>query len=299
MSFTRRDFFKTVTLASASIYVSRMELLKAAIVTEKFHLVSANLQMVSIRDLLKNEMYAIPVTASGHDFFQHPIKSNLIYTVPKYEKRISLIDFKQKKEIDLIKVHDKEFIFYGHIAFSSDGTKFYSPQVNEKKGFGTIVIYDSKTNRPIETMGHLVGGAHDTQFLSDNKTLIVTSSGLKNGVRVEPSSLNLFDTTTKKLIKKYTCDNPAQKLGHLRILPSDEIIALTSPVDKEINGVSAKCGVVYSNLGDNKLEKLKEWKISSDVFSKMSGEVLSSSLDISKNELIAHWFYILIHKNAS
>ena len=283
MTLDRREFFKLTSLATTGLFFSKFDFLHAGLnSTEeaKNILVTANGNEVRFSNLLSGESLVIHSTATGHDFFQPKANSQLVYVVPKYEKRISILDLNLKKEVDLIKVHDKDFVFYGHIAFSADGTKFYSPQVNEEKSFGTVVVYDAKTNKPIDTIGKLQGGAHDTQFLSDNNTLVVTSSGLKNRtIRVEPSSINLFDVRTKKLIRKYHTDNPKQKMAHLRILPNDEIVILGSPVDNK------DYGLIYSNLADSKNLVLTEWKIPSEVKEKLKSEFLSSS--VNGKELLA------------
>lgn len=288
MTLTRRDFFKLSAFTSAGLYLLDSKPLFANLVNENkaHHLIRSEEKSIVSHNLISNELKKFPISIKGHDFYQHPLNQNILYVISKWEDKSIILDLASGRELSVIKSYDNGFNFYGHIAFNADGSKFYSPQINVAKNIGLVVIYDTQTNKPVDTIGNIVGGTHDVCFLSDKKTLVVTSDGVKNQYeRVAPSSLFLIDTETKKQVHQFHIENNLQKVSHLRLIENDEIIVLTTPLDIPREGGKEKHGYVYSNRGNLNDEILYQWKIDKHIEQKLDFEILSSAYNPTKHEL--------------
>ena len=135
MNLSRRDFFKISALSTAGIFLLDSNNLSAKLNLENkaHYLIRSEDKTIIIQNLLTNEIKKFPISIKGHDFYQHPLNENILYIISKWENKSSVLDISTGKEIAIINSYDNGFNFYGHIAFNTDGSKYYSPQINIAK----------------------------------------------------------------------------------------------------------------------------------------------------------------------
>lgn len=123
--------------------------------------------------------------------------------------------------------------FYGHGCFSSDGAYLYTTENDYEKGVGVIGVWDGKNYARLGEMGSYGMGPHDMHLLSDGKTLVIASGGIRTHPDYQRRKLNLdtmqpalvyINAQKGRLIKRIPIHNHFLSIRHLALTADDKVL---------------------------------------------------------------------------
>lgn len=163
--------------------------------------------------------------------------------------------------------------FYGHGAFSPDGSMLYATEsVLTEGGRGELVVRDGVT---LEVLGALPThgfSPHDCVLLEDNKTMVVANGG--GAINVRGSSLpcvTYIEFATGKLLEKIPLPSPRINAGHVAVSSRGDLVIVSAPRDGVEGGEVAQ-GAVTLRIGKRKPFTIEQPR---EVVARMIGETLS------------------------
>lgn len=290
---TRREFF-----SAASLYLAGGLCLPACALSRKIHgdyyLAGGVGSEVVVRNLRTLEENRIYTSVFSHSLIPHPLRPQLILAVEKSGRKMALVDIvhgRLIREID----NGPTRVFYGHGAFSADGRKLWSTQVDTVSGLGHLLEYSFPEFAVLADIQITVGGVHDIFLMPDRRTLVMTSSGIRykyepgyrvgpsQGERIEKSSILLIDAATRKVIERQFLNDESLVCGHLASSRDGRIFCLTTLFENFRGPKKSERGnVIWTRPG----EKFREVAIPEMYRERIRHEFLSIAVN-EKNESFA------------
>lgn len=121
--------------------------------------------------------------------------------------------------------------FYGHGAFSADGSLLYSVEAEVDAGLrGVLVIRDGATLAELGEMPTHGSSPHDCTFVDGGRTLVVTNGGGPLGSD-DPACVTWIDVASQRLLDRLVPDSPRVNTGHMAITPAGDIAVVSAPRD--------------------------------------------------------------------
>ena len=224
-------------------------------------------------DLDGDRTRTVPMEFFGHGLAQHP-----------KERRRGVI-FEKKGpgccEVDLAEgrvtrplTTPKERAFYGHGAFSRDGSLLFATENRLETKTGLICVRDGKTYQEIGEFPTYGKSPHDCHLIDEGRTLAITNGGGVMGDAAENAapSVTFVDARSTKLLERLTFATPRINAGHLAITSRRDVVAISAPRE----GLpTTERGAVTIRTGDGPFITMAEPE---EVVSRMVGESLSLCL---------------------
>lgn len=139
-----------------------------------------------------------------------------------------LVDLAAAKNLRPL-VSPPERHFYGHGAYSTDGTLIYATESYlDDDHRGALVVRDAKTFEELGTVPTFGTAPHDCMLVDDGNTMVVTNGGgvLKGGAR---PCITYVDLKANKLIEKVELKAPRFNTGHLAINQQGDLAVVSAP----------------------------------------------------------------------
>ncbi len=167
--------------------------------------------------------------------------------------------------------------FYGHGAFSPDGSLLYATEsVLTEGGRGVLVVRDGRTLDELGSLSTHGFSPHDCALLEDRKTMVVANGGGPFGVR--GSSLpcvTYIDISSGKLLDKVTLPSPRFNTGHVAVSARGDLVIVSAPRDG-VGPDDTSPGAVTLRLGKRKPFVIEAPK---EIVARMIGETLSVAIN--------------------
>lgn len=174
--------------------------------------------------------------------------------------------------------------FYGHGAFSSDGSLLYATEACLDDAFaGVLVVRDARSFEEVGTLP--TGGAapHDCQLVDDGRTLVVTNGGGAFGDEGAKGSVTYVDVASGKILETVRIEDPRFNAGHLATSPDGDLAVVSAPREGLPPG-SPDLGAVTLRARGTSARTMVE---PPDVVARMRGETLSVLLDAAHDVVYA------------
>lgn len=173
--------------------------------------------------------------------------------------------------------------FYGHGAYSADGTLLYATESYLDDDFrGALVVRDAKTFAELGTVPTFGAAPHDCMLLDDGRTMVVTNGGgpLRGGAR---PSVTYVDVTAEKLLEKVELKAGRFNAGHIAMTSRGDF-ALVSAPREGLPPRSPRLGAVSLKPAGKPIETVSKPKA---ICERMKGETLSVLIDERDGTVIA------------
>lgn len=125
--------------------------------------------------------------------------------------------------------------FYGHGAFSADGSLLYATESQLDRRFaGVLVVRDAQTLKELGTVPTHGTAPHDCLLLDDGKTMVVANGGGpigEGGATDAPASVTYVDLTTERLLDEVRLDSPRFNTGHVAVTGLGDLAVVSAPRD--------------------------------------------------------------------
>jgi hypothetical protein len=159
--------------------------------------------------------------------------------------------------------------FYGHGAFSRDGSQLFAVETNLATKDGALSVRDPISFAVVDTFPTYGKAPHDCHLIEDGATLAITNGGGPLGTSHMPC-VTFVDVASRKLLEKVETTNPRVNAGHVALTAGRAFALVSAPRDG-LPGETELGGVAVRPRG-GPLAHLVEPK---SVTSRMLGEALS------------------------
>ncbi len=136
-------------------------------------------------------IFDLPLPARGHSTAIHPARPEVVHFARRPGTFARVIETAGGRVIHDIEARPDRH-FYGHGAFSPDGTLLYATENDFERAAGVIGIYavDEGYRRVGEMPSHGTG-PHDLRILADGKTMVVANGGIATRPDLPRMKLNI------------------------------------------------------------------------------------------------------------
>lgn len=163
--------------------------------------------------------------------------------------------------------------FYGHGAFSADGSLLYATETCLDRDLaGVLVVRDAQTFVELGTLPTYGAAPHDCRLIHEGKTMVVANGGGDlNTPGSAPACVTYIDLASGKLLQRVKLSSPRINAGHIDVTAAADLVIVSAPRDgmKDPNN---QLGAVSLRTKARALKTLSEPKA---VVSRMRGETLS------------------------
>lgn len=172
--------------------------------------------------------------------------------------------------------------FYGHGAYSKDGSLLYATESYLDRDFeGALVVRDSDTLKELGTVPTFGTAPHDCILIDGKVMLVANGGGPLNGG--DPACLTWVDIESEKLLERVDVPLPRFNAGHVARNDAGDV-ALVSAPREGLPAAAPKLGAVSLKLHDGPLCTMTKPK---DTVAKMKGETLSVLIDEARDRVLA------------
>lgn len=152
---------------------------------------------IKILDVASNTVSAIPVPFFGHTVNQNPTRPEHVVSFEKWGKRGALVDIKDKKLLTMIPPAEGK-TFFGHAAFSADGSKMVVTENNYAESEGALTFRDTSDMKVIQKYSSYGMVPHECRTPDNGKTIMVVNKGKDKSI----SNLSWIDWNSGKLLNQ-------------------------------------------------------------------------------------------------
>ena len=161
--------------------------------------------------------------------------------------------------------------FYGHGAFSEDGSLLYSTETINAEQRGVIGVRDGSTLEYLGEFPTFGENPHDCHLIDAGKVLVISNGGGALGTALKPC-VTWVDTQTRSLLDKQELPSERFNTGHLGLSQTEGLVVVSAPR----KGLTEKdLGAVSLRRNDERLQTMAE---PATVTSRMFGEALSVAI---------------------
>lgn len=172
----------------------------------------------------------IPLSFLGHGFAFDPTDRFRVALFEKKGPGAALVDLRERRVLGPIETPAARR-FYGHGAYSQDGSLLYATESVITDSFsGILSVRDSVTLRELGVIPTHGTAPHDCLIVDDGKTLVVSNGGgpLDGG---EPPCVCYIELVTGKLLDKVVLDSPLHNTGHIALSQRGDLAIISAPRD--------------------------------------------------------------------
>lgn len=167
--------------------------------------------------------------------------------------------------------------FYGHGAFSADGSLLYSTEsVLAEGGRGVLAVRDGRTLAVLGELPTHGASPHDCVLREDGRTMVVANGGGAFGVRgASMPCVTVVDVSAGKLLEKITIPSPRFNAGHVALSARGDMVIVSAPRDG-VGPDETSLGAVTLRLGQRRPLLIEQPR---SIVERMLGETLSVAID--------------------
>jgi len=221
----------------------------------------------------------VPLSFLGHGLAFDPRDPLRIAVFEKKGPGACIVDLRQKKVVQPIATK-KTRQFYGHGAFSADGSLLYATESlldHEKEG--VLVVRDGQTLREIGTLPTHGTAPHDCVIIDEGRTMVVANGGGAPG-EAEPC-VTYVDLKSEALLDRVPIVSPRFNTGHVALSGRGDLAIVSAPRD----------GLPTDELGAVTLRPVGKQAVTltrpPQAIRRMIGETLSVCIDEARGLVLA------------
>ncbi|MBL7714409.1 MAG: DUF1513 domain-containing protein [Bdellovibrionales bacterium] len=218
---------------------------------------------------------SIPFFPHGIAF--HPKNPSLLSVFEKIGPGAAELNLKTKRMRIISTSNDR--YFYGHGAYSKDGSKLFSVETNTDNHEGVIAVRDPSSLEQVDVFPSFGSNPHDCQLIEDGRVLAVTNGGGKFGTP-QKACVTYVDVESRKLLKKFEIEDERLNAGHLFVSGKKELAVVSAP---RLGLTDSDSGAISLKLKEDQLVRLTEPK---EVIQRLKAETLSVCMD-QKSGIVA------------
>lgn len=218
-------------------------------------------------DLPQRRAALVATTFLPHGVAIHPTRTHVVTTFEKIGPGCAEIDLATGEARRFI-LPTKDRWFYGHGAYSSDGTLLYSTETVNSTGEGVIGVRDAATFEYLGDFPTFGDNPHDCHLIDQGAVLVITNGGGKQGSGRQPC-VTYVEVASRKLLERLDIAGERFNTGHLCTAGRDGLVVVSAPraglTDKDLGAVSLR-------IGGGALETATD---PAEIAARMVGEALS------------------------
>ena len=279
----RRDFIFYSTVTALGVYSQSGNALAASTLVinseeQKANLIlgggtysetkdGPKLHVLAIIDLEKQDRHLTPMTFLPHGIHRKPVDLNRLAIFEKKGPGACEYDLAKREIIRVIPKQDNRH-FYGHGAYSKDGSTLFCTEADLDTLDGAIAIRASNDLTYLGDFPSYGKEPHECKLIDDGKTLVVTNGGGGLGGGDQPS-VTYIDVQSQQLLEKVQLTNNRFNTGHMAVGSDGSLVVVSAPRTglgkRHVGGVSIRPrGEEMESIGNPE-----------DITQKMFGEALS------------------------
>jgi hypothetical protein len=173
--------------------------------------------------------------------------------------------------------------FYGHGAFSADGSLLYSTEsLIEEDNAGVLVVRDAQTLKELGTVRTHGAAPHDCQLIDGGRTMVIANGGgaITGGA---PPSVSFVDVASERLLDQVVLESPRINAGHVALTPSGDLALVSAPRDG-LPAPNQQLGAVTLRPAGGAARTMTE---PAEVVGRMRGETLSVVINEADRVVLA------------
>lgn len=211
----------------------------------------------------------------SHGVTPNPVKPERAVLFEKQGPGCCEVDLKTGKVLTTITT-DKGRKFYGHGAWSLDGSKLYCTETEMATYKGVVVVRDGATFKELGKFPTFGEAPHDMHMIDGGKTLVITNGGAALGATGDEAApcVTFVDIAGEKLLERVTFPNEKLNAGHLAITGAKDLAIVSAPRDGVPNQAAAQGGITLRAVG----QKIATMSDPAEITAKMLGETLSVAI---------------------
>jgi len=230
------------------------------------------LAMVNL-DTESPQAETIPLTFLGHGIAFDPRDRFRAAVFEKKGPGACLVDLRKRQVLRPIE-SPKNRRFYGHGAYSADGSLLYATESLMEDDFaGVLSVRDAASLRELGLVPTHGVSPHDCLLIDEGKTLVVSNGGgpLEGG---DAPCVCYVELASGKLLDKVVLDSPLHNTGHLALSVRGDLAVISAPRDGLPNPNDQLGAVSLRPLGG----QVMTVKRPGTVVQRMLGETLSLTI---------------------
>lgn len=225
-------------------------------------------------DALQPKAESAEMKFLGHGITIDPRAPDHAAVFEKKGKGACYVDLKRLRVERRISTADDRH-FYGHGAYSRDGTLLYATEALLGDAFvGRLVVRDGRTFKPLGELATHGTAPHDCMLLDDGTTMVVTHGGGPHGGDDLPC-VTYVDVESAKLLDKIELDSPRFNTGHVAMTSKRDLAVVSAPRDG-LGALREQLGAVSLKPAGEPIHTVTEPE---EVVSRMLGETLSVAIN--------------------
>lgn len=230
-------------------------------------------------DFGTGEIAITPTSFLPHGIAIDPHDVNRLVTFQKIGPGCCEIDLAARRVMRTIAPTEGRW-FYGHGAFSADGTLLYSTETINSEERGVIGVRDATTFEYLGEFPTFGENPHDCHLIEDGSILVITNGGGAIGTAAAPC-VTWVDVQTRRLLERRELDTDRFNTGHLALATDGALAVVSAP----------RKGLTETDIGAVSLarsrEALQTMREPQPVVARMTGEALSVCIHESTKTVAA------------
>lgn len=224
-------------------------------------------------DAAEPEATSIPLEFLAHGITQCPHAPDRYLMFEKHGSGCCVVDLATREVVTTIQP-GRSRQFYGHGAFSADGSLLYCTETDVgDHGRGYIAVRDGRDFGLLGDFPSFGVAPHDCMLSHDGSTLVVSNGGNDVGRPDQAPSVAWIDVRSQTLLERHEIPDPRVNAGHLAMTRAGDLAVVSAPrhgLDQE------KCrgGIALRPRG----AALTSVREPTDVLDGMLGETLSVAI---------------------
>lgn len=197
--------------------------------------------VLSIVDLDSREQHSTSTSFLPHGIHRKPTDHNCLAVFQKIGPGAFEYDLRNRAIVREIPTA-KNRLFYGHGAYTVDGSILLSTETDSDTKDGVISVRDSADLSNIGEFPSYGKEPHECKLIDGGKTLVVTNGG--GNSQGAPPSVAYIDIESERLLERVELTNARLNTGHLAVSAAGDLVVVSAPrsgLGKEhLGGVSIR-----------------------------------------------------------
>lgn len=182
--------------------------------------------VLSILELEQQQQHLTPMTFLPHGIHRNPRLNQQMAVFEKIGPGACEYDIDNREVTRPIEAMDNH-LFYGHGAYSTDGSLLFATESRIDSQDGAISVRDAETLSVVGRFPSYGKSPHECKLVDQGRTMLVTNGGGAHGD--ELPSVSYIDVDSQKLLERVTLHNEDLNAGHVALNSSGQLIVISAP----------------------------------------------------------------------
>ncbi len=196
-------------------------------------------------DFPRKNAALVATTFLPHGVAIHPKTPHIVTTFEKIGPGCAEIDLSTGEARRFI-LPTKDRWFYGHGAYSTDGSLLYSTETVNSTSQGVIGVRDARTFQYLGDFPTFGENPHDCHLIDKGTVLVITNGGSKVAGHGDQPCVTYVEVASRKLLHRHDMVGDRFNTGHLGVVGKDGLVVVSAPrsgvMDKDLGAVSMREG---------------------------------------------------------